>query len=647
MSKRKLTPHLGWLFVVVVLVPGIVLSAIAMRSIGVEEIYIEKSIEKILFAEVSYVASRINSRLAEIEDDLSSSIDPPPLDRLKESFAQWEKTTPLVGVPFLVSPSSEILWPNYSQNLNDEEKTFLDWNRKFLSNEARIPVFENVAVAYKDDILQSTREQYLNLEPGKSLERVKGVADDYRGSSLSQESFASGSYSSADSSGSQNQVLAAQSAIQEFQSSLPIRKKVYEKAKEQGQNVLYRSVKVGQSLPSKQSESKDQESIFISELLNFSEITSRKDKGIIPRSIDGKLSFLFWKRISGGYVLGCVLSQEHFKDLILEMLPSVYSPSRILTLLDENGKPLIMPSEHSVVDWRKPIVASEISEVLPRWEVATYLSDPNMISSRARARELIMWILIVMLYASILSGGVVILRHMRSEIDLAQKKTSFVANVSHELKTPLTSIRMFTEMLKEKKDLAAEKKDQYLALMMSETERLTRLINNVLDFSRSSGAKKQYDFKVCDLVGFCRKCLEDERLRFESKGFKVVFNKSTDSLDLLFDQESLKQVLLNILENAEKYSPRIKEIELEVLKDNSSAVIQIKDRGVGINARDAKHIFKEFYRVDDSLTSSVRGTGLGLTIAKKIISDHGGDIQYQPREGGGSIFKIIIPIRRD
>ena len=254
-----------------------------------------------------------------------------------------------------------------------------------------------------------------------------------------------------------------------------------------------------------------------------------------------------------------------------------------------------------------------------------------------------MWILILILFVSIVVGGVLVARSTYAEMRLAQQRTTFVANVSHELKTPLTSIRMFAEMLRDGRQPDEHKQKQYLDIMSAETERLTRLVNNVLDFSRMERGEKRYAMRPIDLVTLCSSVVESQRTRLEHNGFEVTFTTDTDSLTANADEEAVKQALVNLLSNAEKYSTDVKEIEVSVKQEAGSAMIRVSDRGIGVPASEAEMIFQEFHRVDDTLASKVKGTGLGLTIARRIVKDHGGDIRYRARQGGGSVFEILLP----
>ncbi|MBN1938957.1 MAG: HAMP domain-containing histidine kinase, partial [Candidatus Aminicenantes bacterium] len=355
----------------------------------------------------------------------------------------------------------------------------------------------------------------------------------------------------------------------------------------------------------------------------------------------------FWKREASGRIVGCLVEDGEARGRLLARLPAVYSPVRILTILDENGRPLVTPESEDGRDWRRPLAAREVSELLPRWEAAAYPTDPGALAARAKTTRLLMAVILLGLCLLIAAAGLAILNTLRSEMILARQKTTFVTNVSHELKTPLTSIRMFSEMLKDGRQPDPAKQRTYLGLMLAEAERLTRLINNVLDFSKMEKGKRRYAegrIRVGPKVG---EIVAKEKVRLEQEGFEVVFADFSEGVMIPADEEALGQAVLNLLSNAEKYSAGRKRIEVEVSRAGESIRIEVRDRGIGIPPVEAGKIFREFYRVDQSLSAPVSGSGLGLTIARRIVRDHGGDIEYRPREEGGSIFAIRLPGARD
>lgn len=598
--------RLSWLFALAVLVPGIVLAVIAVRSINREEAYIEKQLEATLLAEVTYLVSLVQTELGRIESELADSAPMDPLADPGQAFAGWRDASDLITSPFVLSPQFEILWPRGNGNLDAEQQSFLRLNGAFLSNRVDVPVFEDIAVAYKDELLPA--EQLEEREKTGAVEK--------------------------------------QLARSQFQMSEEIQEKIYDQAMQEGlkaqSRVLVPSAGgAGQQPPP---------SIFISRDLRLVEITKDRDQGLVSRIADNRLSLLFWKRLGNGQLVGCVVSDAELRDRLVGLIPDVYSAVRILTLVDEQGQPLLAPEESEPREYRRPFVARECSAVLPLWEAAAYLSDPGIVSFQARRIGRILWVLISLLFVSIVVGGFLVLRAVRAESLSARRRTSFVANVSHELKTPLTSIRMFAEMLKTGKQGSEGKRQRYLSLMVSESERLTRLINNVLDFSNMENGSKQYSMDTLDLADLFRELVENQRPRFQQNGFQLELRveaeegTATETLMIRGDAESLKQSLLNLLSNAEKYSDDRKRIEVAVRREGSWVYVDVMDRGKGIPSSSAERIFDEFYRGDDSLTAKVRGSGLGLSITRRIVRDHGGEVMYMPREGGGSIFRIQLPV---
>jgi len=598
-SKR-----LGWIFGLVVLVPGVLLAVIAVRSIDREEAYIEKQLEGTLLAEVVYLVSLVETELGRIETELADSAPIDPLSDPETSLSQWRKASALVSSTFLLSPEFQILWPRTSDHLDEGELSFLSLNSDFLSNRLEVPVFEDIAMAFKDQIVVAQAEQE---------KKIAGVE--------------------------------RQLAKSQFQMDEELQERIYEQASEEGLQAQSRVLLP--SAPGTEKQEQPPPSVFISRDLRLEEITKDRDQGLISRFVENGLALLFWKRLADGHLVGCVISDTELRERLIALIPELYTAVRILTLVDEQGQPLVAPQEREARDYRRPFVARELSAVLPLWEAAAYLTDPGAVSARAGRAARILWALISILFVSILVGGILVLRAVRTEVVLARQKTSFVANVSHELKTPLTSIRMFAEMLKTGRQPSEGKRREYLSLMVSESERLTRLINNVLDFSRMEQGLKRYAMERVDLAALCRELVENQRPRYEQNGFDLELRVDACADGAVFvegDPESLKQSLLNLLSNAEKYSGQMKSIEVRLRREESWVCIDVMDRGRGVPAAQARQIFQEFYRGEDSLTAKVRGSGLGLSITRSILRDHGGDVLYLPREGGGSIFRIQLPV---
>jgi two-component system, OmpR family, phosphate regulon sensor histidine kinase PhoR len=214
------------------------------------------------------------------------------------------------------------------------------------------------------------------------------------------------------------------------------------------------------------------------------------------------------------------------------------------------------------------------------------------------------------------------------------------------LKTPLTSIRMFSELLAEGRVADAAKQRSYLNIITAEAARLTRLINNVLDFARMERGEKKYNFRDCDLASIARDTAASYRPHLENNGFQFECALPEIPLPVRGDPDALAQIIVNLLSNAEKYSNGAKEIRLELGPLDGPlpcAELRVLDRGPGLTRGSEEKVFEKFYRAHDSLSSGVQGSGLGLTLARQIARAHGGDVFYTAREGGGSCFALRLP----
>jgi signal transduction histidine kinase len=236
---------------------------------------------------------------------------------------------------------------------------------------------------------------------------------------------------------------------------------------------------------------------------------------------------------------------------------------------------------------------------------------------------------------------------IRRQMRLAQQKTDFVSNVSHELKTPLTSIRMFADMLADGRVAEPERQSKYLRIISAESARLTRLINNVLDFARMERGAPSGERRPCDLVEFVREVVDTCRPHLETVGIPLALEMSVDTLPLIGDRDALAQIILNLLSNAEKYGGH--EILVSVRRESrpgsaDTGCVDVLDRGPGIPPKKIDAIFRPFHRLDDSLASGVSGSGLGLTLARRMAKVHGGNVNYSPSPGGGSCFTLTVPL---
>jgi signal transduction histidine kinase len=246
-----------------------------------------------------------------------------------------------------------------------------------------------------------------------------------------------------------------------------------------------------------------------------------------------------------------------------------------------------------------------------------------------------------------LFGAYLLWRDVRREVRLAEMRSSFVSAVSHELKTPLTAIRMFAETLRMNRPADAGTRDEYLDTIVNESERLTRLLNNVLDFSQIEQGTKRYrrePHSLADVVRFATRAM---KYSLEQQQFVLRIEIEEDMPPARVDRDAIEQAILNLLANAMKYSGESRSIELRLRSADGAAVIEVGDHGIGIDPAEHARIFERFYRVPGPETDRIPGTGLGLTLVQHIAQAHDGRVTVRSAPGEGSTFSLVLPVDRD
>ncbi len=247
--------------------------------------------------------------------------------------------------------------------------------------------------------------------------------------------------------------------------------------------------------------------------------------------------------------------------------------------------------------------------------------------------------------ALLLTAGIVLThRNISRELALARLKSDFVSNVSHELRTPLSLIRLYAETLEMGRLKSEAKCHEYYSIIRKESERLTALINNILDFSRIEAGRKEYDFRETDLGELVHNTLESYRYQIEQNGFSFEERIAEGVPRLRVDREALARSLLNLVNNALKYSQDRKFIGVNLFCDNGSVKLEVVDHGIGIPLDEQTKIFEKFYRVGDPLVHNTKGSGLGLSLVRHVVQAHGGEVLVDSVPGRGSKFTILLPV---
>jgi signal transduction histidine kinase len=223
-------------------------------------------------------------------------------------------------------------------------------------------------------------------------------------------------------------------------------------------------------------------------------------------------------------------------------------------------------------------------------------------------------------------------------------RSQFVSSVSHELKTPLTAIRMFAETLQMRAGADPKIQAEYLETIVNETERLTRLLNNVLDFSRIERGQKSYHMEPALLADVVHSAARTMRFPLTEQGFNFRVDVCGGLPPIRLDRDAIEQAILNLLSNAMKYSGQSRDIDLRLCAQNGSVLIQVEDRGIGIPADERERIFERFYRVPTAENRAISGTGLGLALVVHIAQAHGGRVEVESNPGAGSTFSVRLPL---
>ena len=247
-----------------------------------------------------------------------------------------------------------------------------------------------------------------------------------------------------------------------------------------------------------------------------------------------------------------------------------------------------------------------------------------------------------------LVGGLLILRRaLRRELKLARMKTEFVANVSHELKTPLSLIKLCSETLQLNRLKSEEKRQEYFEVINRESDRLGHLIGNVLNFSRIDAGKKSYELKRADLAPLLNQTLDAYLLQLKEQDFTCRREIPSSLPAVMADEEAVAQAFINLLQNAVRYSPDKGEISVRGSSNGKSLLLSVTDTGIGIAQEDQEKIWDDYYRTAEARALGTRGSGLGLSLVSHIMEAHQGKILLTSTPGTGSEFTLVFPLANE
>ena len=347
---------------------------------------------------------------------------------------------------------------------------------------------------------------------------------------------------------------------------------------------------------------------------------------------------------------GMIVDQKYFKDTVLpdairKSLPKFdHDEKKALRVIVRDGY------EHQVLPAGEKFQVEEdrarraFQFVFTDWRIALQ-GDFASPEKWARINFTYNMSLSAVLALVLLAGIGLTIRTALREMKLSAMKNEFVSNVSHELRTPLSSIRVFGEFMRRGRVGDPEKVREYGSYIVTESRRLTQLINNILDFSRIESGRIDYNFEPADLEELLAGTLATYSIRLRDKGFEVEYNGPEDHLpDIPLDANAIERAVANLLDNAVKYSNGDRWIGVELGRSGNQVTIAVSDHGIGIPRDELERIFERFHRVSTGLVHDVKGSGLGLPLVKHIVEAHGGSVTVESEPGRGSTFTIHLPV---
>jgi signal transduction histidine kinase len=304
---------------------------------------------------------------------------------------------------------------------------------------------------------------------------------------------------------------------------------------------------------------------------------------------------------------------------------------------------LLPPDEDS----SSALVTLSAGEHLPGWRLALSLGDQTLFDASTEHRTAVYLWTGVLVLAAMGMLALLAARLLRRQVALARLKNDLAATVSHELKTPLSSMRVLVDTLLDSEKLNEQTAREYLRLIAQENERLSRLIQNFLTFSRMERKSFSFHFRPLAPREIVDAAAEAARERLASAGCRFELEVERDLPNVMADEDALAAALGNLLDNACKFSEGVKHVSLHARAQNGSVLFSVQDRGIGIAPRERKRIFRRFYQVDPRLSRQGGGCGLGLSIVQFIVRAHHGSVSVESEPGRGSTFTIALPAARD
>ncbi|UCC99390.1 MAG: hypothetical protein JSW66_05795 [Phycisphaerales bacterium] len=342
-------------------------------------------------------------------------------------------------------------------------------------------------------------------------------------------------------------------------------------------------------------------------------------------------------------IWGLLLNSERLKaGLLVPEIKRHVSSEDIRWIIKGRDGETIMQSKEPLSG---PVtVKADFTGNFPPWSLELHQQSPPLFETLLTSRRGVYLYMFVLLAGILVFGLTLTIRIVSQELELGRMKSDFVSTVSHEFKSPLTSIRQLAEMLQTGRVPSEERRQRYYDVLLEQSERLSLLIDNILDFAKMEEGKREFDFKSVDIGPLLEELVSTIQQQVQHEGFTIQIKIDAPLPAIQADHAAIAQAITNLIDNAIKYSAGAKDICVRGFTDHSYLIIAVQDFGIGVKPDEVDRVFERFYRGGDELTRTVKGSGLGLTLVKQIVEAHHGNVHVESQPGRGSTFSIRLPL---
>jgi signal transduction histidine kinase/tetratricopeptide (TPR) repeat protein len=692
------------IFLLTIFVPSVFLGIFGVRAIRNERYRVAKQLENEYRRSGEYLISQVKENFRELGSELqnlthSSSVTDRDYAEIKNAVVNQLADNPLIEFVFIAYEDSEPFFTQFQPASIERISSFPKFTSSQLARLSRAEGYEfqqkkyDLAIFIYREIFNLSKDQNLKAQMLTNMARTQVKKQDYENAIKNYKTIIDDYKFSLSSSElplavfSGLQLVTCYRKLGDSQNALKISLSLYRDLCEMTWDLTEAQFKTYCSLVSEaiaeiaadsQQEfrdtdfSKELDRLKVSYEERIEQHRAMKDieQEIIPelrsdavRSSDFTASPHFYAKVIGDTpylivsvllpkvedaefsgIVGAKTDHEFLTDNVLHRLIENmdFSEKTNIVITSLEGRPLLGEKE-STAD--QATMTEYFSDNFPPWKIEFFRSSASGFAGMDLRKSFYFWTIVVLLIVLIF-GAVLIVRTVSHEMGVLRIKSDFVSSVSHEFKTPLTSIRTLIERLQGGKVQDKAKMDQYISVIAQDTDKLTRLVGNILDFSKIEEGKREYDFVETDVTHLVSRQIQEFQNDEIRKDFSIQFLIQEDIPKLTLDKEAFSQALINLLDNAVKFSPDKKEIHVHLSTDEENVILEVKDKGIGIPQDELDKIFEKFYQGKNALKQTVKGAGLGLTLVKHTVEAHGGRVSVKSKVGEGCTFSLIFPVTR-